>query len=113
VLLARSLRDPVDGFMWLKHVQPRLVVYVGMNAAIRSFRGIWPRIPAVVLLSRRSPSSASALEEIQDTLGWRTEILNGLRVENPLLPNNGLEVSYWSELSVKPPDANDEEEPEW
>lgn len=113
VLLARSLRDPVDGFMWLKHVQPRLVVYVGMNPAIGSFRGIWPRTPAVVLLSRRSRSSANALEVIQDTLGWRPEILNGLRVESPLLPNNGLEVSYWSELSVKPPDANDEEEPEW
>jgi hypothetical protein len=112
VLLAKELPEPEDDFQWLSSVEPRLVVYVGMNAAQQSCRYIWPRTPAVVLLGRRSSVSADALKTIEN-LGWNPESTPSSESAGPLRPGNGLEISCWTELGRRSPDDAEEEEPEW
>jgi hypothetical protein len=112
VLLAMRLPNPNDDFKWLRSVEPRLVVYVGMKAAHQSFRDTWPRTPAVVLLSRRSNVSADALKAIED-MGWSRETIHSSESTEHLRPGNGLELSCWTEIGHQSPDNAEDEEPEW
>jgi hypothetical protein len=112
VLLAMRLRDPDDGLAWLRGVEPRLVVYVGMSSVRSSVRDIWPRTPAVVITSRRANVSANSLELIEN-LGWRPESLQLSGSSNPLRPGCGLEISWWTELGGSASEDMGDEGPEW
>jgi len=112
VLLAMRLRDPDDGFAWLREVEPRLVVYVGMSAVRGSVRDIWPRTPALVILNRRANVSANSFELIEN-LGWRPESLQLSGSANPFRPGSGLEITRWTELGGSTPEDVGDEGPEW
>ena len=112
VLLANRLRDPDDGFTWLREVEPRLVIYVGMSSVSSSIRDTWPRTPAVVVTSRRDRASANSLELIEN-LGWSPEALQLVGSVNPLQPGSGLEISQWSELTGGTAGDVGDEGPEW
>ena len=112
VLLANRLRNPDEGFTWLREVEPRLVVYVGTSAVRSSVRDIWPRTPAVVVLSRRANASANALELVEN-LGWQHGSVEVPGSFNPFQPRSGLEISSWAELGGSTPDDAGDEGPEW
>ena len=112
VLLANRLRNPDDEFVWLREVEPRLVVYVGTSVVKKSMRDIWPRTPAVVLLSRRANVSANALELIEN-LGWRHGFVEDPGSVNPFQPGCGLEISSWAEPEGSTLVDACDEGPEW
>lgn len=112
VLLTQKIPELKDNFEWLTEVQPRLIVYVGMSAARASALAIWPKTPAVVVLSRRSSSSADCLEAIE-TLGWEQQILQHVDSQSCLLPGNGIEVSHWVEQITDAPSDLEGDEAAW
>jgi hypothetical protein len=112
VLLANRLRNPDDEFAWLSEVEPRLVVYVGTSAVRSSVRDIWPRTPAVIVLSRRANASANALELVE-SLGWQHGSVEVPGSVNPFRPQSGLEISSWAELGGSTPEDAGDEGPEW
>lgn len=112
VLLANRIRNADDEFAWLDEMEPRMVVYVGMSAVRSSVRDIWPRTPAVVLLSRRANVSANALGLIEN-LGWEHGYVEVPGSTSPFQPGSGLEISTWTELGGSSPEDEGDEGPEW
>ena len=112
VLLANRIRNPDDEFAWLGEMEPRMVVYVGTSAVRSSVRDIWPRTPAVILLSRRANVSANALELIEN-LGWKHGYVEVPGSISPFQPGSGLEISSWTELGGSSPEDEGDEGPEW
>lgn len=107
-------RPPLPGqHPWLGDVRPRLVVRVGEAAALFPMHGLWPTVPHVILLSRRSPSSLDAVEAIRE-MSWQAVNPDLHDLGTVLRPGDGLEVGCFTEPgSWAPRPDEDLEEDEW
>ena len=104
----RLPRPDADG--WLDEVRPRLVVFAGSAGWQVSWRGRWPDVPQLVLLSRRSPAAAEAADAIA-LAGWETPGAGMLNLPGGVLvPGDGLEIGVRRE---RRPLGGEEDEEEW
>lgn len=99
-----------DAGRWLDEVRPRLVIFAGSAGWLASWRGRWPDVPQLVLLSRRSPAAAEAAAAIT-VAGWAAP---GARILNlpggVLVPGAGLEIGARCEPC---PLNGEEDEEQW
>lgn len=112
-LLAGSLPSPDGDYSWLSRVKPRLVTTVGKAASLKRSCGLWPKVPVVLLLSRRASSSVAVVDEIVSE-GWSPCWPDSEQAKNALSPGSGIEVGCW--IEDHPPTSTydqEDEEPEW
>jgi hypothetical protein len=96
VLAVGRLPRP-DADRWLDEVRPRLVIFAGSAGWLTSWRGRWPDVPQLVLLSRRSPAAAEAAAAIA-VAGWVAPEAGILNLPGGVLvPGAGLEIGARSE----------------
>jgi hypothetical protein len=109
VLAVGRLPRP-DADRWLDEVRPRLVVFAGSAGWLVSWRGRWPDVPQLVLLSRRSPAAAEAAAAI-GVAGWAAPEAGILDLPGGVLvPGAGLEIGARCEPR---PLNGEEDEEEW
>jgi hypothetical protein len=90
-------RPPLPGqHEWLGDVRPRLVVRVGQAALLAPMQGLWPVVPHVILLSRRSPSSVDAMDAVR-AMGWKPASSRQSQLADVLRPGDGLEIECFTE----------------
>jgi hypothetical protein len=105
--VGRLPRPAVDG--WLNEVRPRLVVFAGSAGWAMSWRGRWPNVPQLVLLSRRSPAAVEAAAAIV-AAGWPVPEAAALNLPSGVLvPGAGLEIGVRCEPHQVPGEEGEEE----
>jgi hypothetical protein len=109
VLAVGRLPRP-DADRWLDEVRPRLVIFAGSAGWLVSWRGRWPDVPQLVLLSRRSPAAAEAVAAIA-VAGWAAPEAGILNLPGGVLvPGAGLEIGARCEPC---PLSGDQDEEQW
>ena len=109
VLVAGRLPRP-EADSWLNEVRPRLVVFAGSAGWAASWRGRWPSVPQLLLLSRRSPSAVETATSIAAAswpapTSWAQDLADLV-----LEPGGGLEIGVRCEPYQVP---GEEDEEEW
>lgn len=105
VLVMSTIPGP-DEALWAAALCPRLVILTGSAGWIGSWRGHWPDVPVLALLSRRSPGACETAATIA-AAGWPRATALPPHVRRLLAPGVGLEV-----LSVvEPASLSGDEEP--
>jgi hypothetical protein len=100
-------RADADG--WLDEMRPRLVVFAGSTGWLVSWRGRWPDVPQLVLLSRRSPAAAEAAAAIA-VAGWAVPEAGILNLPGGVLePGAGLEIGVRCEPCPLRSEGDEEE----
>jgi len=94
--------------LWAAALCPRLVILTGSVGWNGSWRGHWPDVPVLALLSRRSRGACETAATIA-AAGWPRAAALPPYVRRLLAPGDGLEV-----LSViEPAGVSSDEEPSW
>jgi hypothetical protein len=80
-----------DEALWAAALRPRLVILTGSAGWSGSWRGRWPEVPVLALLSRRSPGACETAATIA-AAGWPRAAALPPHVRRLLAPGDGLEV---------------------
>jgi hypothetical protein len=109
VLVAGRLPRP-EADSWLDEVRPRLVVFAGSAGWAASWRGRWPSVPQLLLLSRRSPAAVEAATSIT-AASWPVPTSWAQNLADPVpKAGAGLEIGFRCEPYQVP---GEEDEEEW
>ena len=94
---------------WLNEVRPRLVVFAGSAGWAASWRGRWPSVPHLLLLSRRSPAAVETATSIA-AASWPVPTIGALDLVHPVPePGAGLEIGIRCEPFQVPGEGDEEE----
>lgn len=104
VLTERTIPQP-ERIPWARELQPRLILFTGSAAWARSSRSVWPNVPIILLLSRRSPA-ASRVASVISVSGWPAPRNLPPTLVSLLKPTAGLEIF----CRIEPETTCDEED---
>lgn len=106
VLAMDAVPDAADA-PWAQELQPRLVVLVGSAGLDVQSRRIWPHVPTLVILSRRSPAGCGAGRSMTAS-GWSPTTNLPAALAPLVCPGVGLEIAAMIE-----PDGAEKDEDLW
>jgi hypothetical protein len=91
VLTVGSLPEPEE-LPWAAGVVPRLLVIAGSAAWTASSRRLWPDVPVLALLARRSPAACGVTTMISAS-GWAMPAQLPAELDRWATPGAGLEIA--------------------
>jgi hypothetical protein len=90
---------------WAAELRPRLLIVRGSVGWMASSRRLWPGVPILALISRRSPAGCEVAATIR-AFGWPRAIALPPALSDLLRPGHGLEVSAYVEPEAAPHDED-------